>query len=141
MKQQSTYTVLIFSFFFFFLFTSCSNTKIASNPATIQYPWQQFVMGADLSYVNEIEDAGGKYLMNGEEKDPFIIFKENGCNNVRVRLWHTPTWKKEVTGGRLYSDVKEKKKTIPRSGHPCRRCAGRTTTVPTWSSTPARTGR
>ena len=72
-------------------------------------------MGADLSYVNEIEDAGGEYYANDQSKDAFGIFKENGCNNVRVRLWHTPTWKKEVTNGRLYSDLTDVEKTIRRA--------------------------
>ena len=72
-------------------------------------------MGADLSYVNEIEDAGGKYFLNGQTKDVFHIFKENGCNNVRVRLWHTPTWKKEVAGGKMYSDLADVEKTIRRA--------------------------
>jgi arabinogalactan endo-1,4-beta-galactosidase len=29
--------------------------------AQSNYKWQQFVMGSDLSYVNQIEDAGGTY--------------------------------------------------------------------------------
>ena len=32
------------------------------------YPWQQFVMGADLSYVNGIEDYGGVYKDNQIKK-------------------------------------------------------------------------
>ena len=115
MKQQFFFPVFIFSFFIFHFSTGCSNTRIASRSETIHYPWQQFVMGADLSYVNEIEDAGGKYFVNGQAKDVFHIFKENGCNNVRVRLWHTPTWKKEVAGGKMYSDLADVEKTIRRA--------------------------
>ena len=115
MKQTTAYILFIFSFFILHFSTGCNNMKQVTGTQTVHYPWQQFVMGADLSYINEIEDAGGKYFMNGEEKDPFIIFKENGCNNVRVRLWHTPTWKKEVTGGRLYSDLADVEKTIRRA--------------------------
>ena len=115
MKQQFFFPVFIFSFFIFLFSAGCSNTRIASRSETIHYPWQQFVMGADLSYVNEIEDAGGKYFINGQAKDVFHIFKENGCNNVRVRLWHTPTWKKEVAGGKMYSDLADVEKTIRRA--------------------------
>ena len=115
MKQQFFFPVFIFSFFIFHFSTGCSNTRIAYRSETTHYLWQQFVMGADLSYVNEIEDAGGKYFINGQAKDVFHIFKENGCNNVRVRLWHTPTWKKEVAGGKMYSDLEDVGKTIRRA--------------------------
>lgn len=115
MKQLTISTILIISFFILLFSTSCSNAKMASDPAIVHYPWQQFVMGADLSYVNEIEDAGGKYFVNQQAKDVFHIFKENGCNNVRVRLWHTPTWKKEVAGGKMYSDLADVEKTIRRA--------------------------
>lgn len=115
MKKLFILSVFIFLFFIFHFLAGCSNTRIASRSETIHYPWQQFVMGADLSYVNEIEDAGGKYYANDQPKDVFEIFKENGCNNVRVRLWHTPEWKKEVSGGKMYSDLADVEKTIRRA--------------------------
>jgi arabinogalactan endo-1,4-beta-galactosidase len=68
----------------------------------------QLYLGADLSYINEIEDCGGNYYANGQKVDPFILFKECGANIVRVRLWHTPTW----TSYSTYSDVE---KTIGRA--------------------------
>jgi arabinogalactan endo-1,4-beta-galactosidase len=49
-------------------------------------------LGADLSYVNEVEDRGGVFTHNGCADDPFRILKAHGANIVRVRLWHTPTW-------------------------------------------------
>ncbi|MBE0638253.1 MAG: glycosyl hydrolase 53 family protein [Bacteroidales bacterium] len=47
-------------------------------------------LGADLSYINEIESCGGVFRQNGEPIDPFKLFSEKGANIVRVRLWHTP---------------------------------------------------
>ncbi len=55
---------------------------------------KQIYLGADLSYTNEMEDCGGKYQSKGVEVDPFKIFKENGANIVRLRLWHSPDWTK-----------------------------------------------
>lgn len=49
-----------------------------------------FVRGADLSFTQQIEDLGGKYKINGIEKEVLDIFKENGVNYIRLRLWHTP---------------------------------------------------
>ena len=47
-------------------------------------------LGADLSYINEMEDCGGVYRENGQIVDPFVLFAERGANLVCVRLWHTP---------------------------------------------------
>jgi len=44
----------------------------------------------DISFTPQIEDLGGKYTLNGVQKDVLDIFKENGANYVRLRLWHTP---------------------------------------------------
>ncbi|WP_158548489.1 glycoside hydrolase family 53 protein [Parvularcula marina] len=49
-------------------------------------------LGADLSYVNEMEDCGAVYRDDGREVDPYELFAEKGANLVRLRLWHTPDW-------------------------------------------------
>lgn len=62
-----------------------------------------FYFGADLSYVNEMEDCGAVYYdQAGTQKDPYQIFSEAGCNIIRLRLWHTPDW----TTYSNYTDVK-----------------------------------
>ena len=48
----------------------------------------EFYFGADLSYVNEMEDCGGVYRENGKTVDPFELFARRGANLVRVRLWN-----------------------------------------------------
>lgn len=52
----------------------------------------KYYLGVDLSYVNEMEDCGAVYRVNGEARDPYQIFYDYGANLVRLRLWHTPTW-------------------------------------------------
>ena len=79
------------------------------------YPYTQFVMGADLSYVNQVQDYGGVYKDSGSVKDPFTIFKNHGANLVRVRLWHNPQWLKPLNGGKMYSDLYDVEKTIQRA--------------------------
>ena len=50
-----------------------------------------FIRGADLSFLPEIEAAGAVfYDRAGQPKDALSIFQENGCNAVRIRAWHTP---------------------------------------------------
>lgn len=93
-------------------------SKSAMNP-TVEtrkiYQWDEFCMGADLSYVNQIEDNGGSYKDSLKKMDPFTIFRNHGANTVRVRLWYNPSWQLPVTGGRIYSDLLDAAKTIQRA--------------------------
>ncbi len=66
------------------------------------------VLGGDLSYVNEVEDAGAKYQRNNSSVDPYALFAEKGCNLVRLRLWHTPSINR-------YSGLEDVKKSIRRA--------------------------
>jgi arabinogalactan endo-1,4-beta-galactosidase len=53
----------------------------------------KYYLGADLSYVNEMEDCGVIYKNNlGNIQDPYLLFSEAGANLVRLRLWHSPSW-------------------------------------------------
>lgn len=65
-------------------------------------------LGADLSYVNEMEECGVQYRENGVVKDPFELFHAHGANLVRVRLWNDARWTR-------YSDLSDVKKTIARA--------------------------
>ena len=64
--------------------------------------------GADMSYVNEMEDCGAVYRLHGQRIDPFRLFKREGGNLVRVRIWVNPTWTR-------YSSYPDVLKTIRRA--------------------------
>ncbi|MHA2294698.1 MAG: glycoside hydrolase family 53 protein [Candidatus Hodarchaeales archaeon] len=49
-----------------------------------------FTCGVDISALPEIEDNGGKYYVNGTKNDPLQIFKDQGINYARLRLWKEP---------------------------------------------------
>jgi arabinogalactan endo-1,4-beta-galactosidase len=51
---------------------------------------QDYVIGADLSYLKEAEDKGFVFKENGVEKPGMQIFKDHGYNWIRLRLFHTP---------------------------------------------------
>ncbi len=76
---------------------------------------QSLYFGADLSYVNEMEDCGAIYKENAIEKDVYQIFADHGCNLVRLRLWHTPSWYDNLNHGLRYSDLDDVKKSIDRA--------------------------
>jgi arabinogalactan endo-1,4-beta-galactosidase len=53
-------------------------------------PFYLPLRGADVSFLSEIEDNGGKYYMNGVKKDLFVIFQHYGINSIRLRTWVNP---------------------------------------------------
>lgn len=67
-----------------------------------------FYRGADLSYVNEMDDCGGVFRKDGKKTDPYQLFAEEGCGLVRLRLWHSPAWTD-------YSNFKDVKRSIRRA--------------------------
>ncbi|MBL7825128.1 MAG: glycosyl hydrolase 53 family protein [Saprospiraceae bacterium] len=97
------------------MLTRCLMLAFAFGFFTYQTGAQNFYMGADLSYVNEMEDCGVVYRENGAGKDPYQIFKDNGCNLVRLRLWHTPAWYDTLNAGHRYSDLPDVIKSATRA--------------------------
>jgi len=91
------YLIIIFMLF------GCKKTNSQLPNAT-----NAIVLGGDLSYVNEVEDAGAKYQRNNSSLDPYALFAEKGCNLVRLRLWHTPSINR-------YSGLEDVKKSIRRA--------------------------
>lgn len=110
MKLICLKSVSKFILVFLFAFNCSSNTNRDSdnNDNTddddTPTPVLNFYYGADLSYVNEMEDCGAIYKnAEGTEMDAYSIFKNAGTNLVRVRLWNNPTW----TNYSNYNDVVE----------------------------------
>lgn len=50
-----------------------------------------FIMGADVSMLGEIEKNGGKFYDQGIEGDSLEIIQNHGVNWIRLRLWNDPT--------------------------------------------------
>jgi arabinogalactan endo-1,4-beta-galactosidase len=50
-----------------------------------------FIMGADVSMLGQIEASGGKYYDHGVEKDCLEILRDHGVNWIRLRIWNDPT--------------------------------------------------
>lgn len=76
---------------------------------------QNFYFGADMSYVNEMEDCGVAYHEDSVAKDPYQIFKDHEGNLVRLRLWHTPDWYDDLNDGNRYSDLQDIQEAIARA--------------------------
>ncbi|MDX1637057.1 MAG: glycosyl hydrolase 53 family protein [Balneolaceae bacterium] len=78
-----------------------------------------YIMGADLSYVNQVLDHGGTYRDSGRVENPYRIFREHGTNTVRLRLWHDPEWVRteayETQDKPLYSGLHDVTESIRRT--------------------------
>ena len=68
------------------LFQACASDDLQFKTR----PEKKVYIGADLSAVNMVEDYGAVYRDSNKAKDPFVIFRQYGCNLVRVRLFHNP---------------------------------------------------
>ncbi len=110
---------LIIAVFLSTAFISCKKDPapiVKETPQKTFYIWEKFAMGADLSYVNQVQHHGGVYRDSGAVTDPFVIFKKHGGNVVRVRLWHNPAiWQGPLNNGRIYNDLADVETTIQRA--------------------------
>ncbi|HEY6503212.1 MAG TPA: beta-galactosidase GalA [Chitinophagaceae bacterium] len=48
------------------------------------------MIGADISFLPQLEDRGMKFSDNGTEKDAITILKDHGFNYVRLRIFNDP---------------------------------------------------
>lgn len=109
---------------FLFLNFSCNDKNTAPDedpkeePKAHLFTADEFVMGVDLSYVNQVEDHGGIFRDSSKVRDPFRIMKDHGANMVRIRLWHNPVWVRTTYNNQqtpLYSGYADVVKTIQRA--------------------------
>ncbi len=120
MSTRILFFLLLLSIQFF----SCAKRSVQEEnpseekPLSHIFSHDEFAMGVDLSYVNEIEDHGGVYRDSAKIRDPFRIMKDHGANMVRLRLWHNPVWVKSLYGSQqtpLYSGYADVEKSIRRA--------------------------
>ncbi len=78
-------------------------------------------MGADLSYVNHIQDKGAEWREDGQLADPYELFAAHGGNCARFRIWHDPqhTMQVYIDAGepatQLYHDFHDVKTAMERA--------------------------
>jgi len=49
-----------------------------------------WMIGADVSSLLEVERCGGKFYDHGRREDPLVILRRYGVNTIRLRLWNDP---------------------------------------------------
>ena len=104
-----------------FIFILLSFILISSSSAQYFYQHEEFCMGADMSFVNHIQDKGAEWREKGQLADPYELFAEHGGNCARFRLWNNPQWTKQVyidageEATQLYHDFNDVKRAIGRA--------------------------
>lgn len=63
------------------------------------------VLGADISFLPELEARGIKFSDNGVEKDAIAILKEHGINYIRLRIFNDPAQPKGYSPNMGFCDL------------------------------------
>jgi len=72
------------------------------------------MLGADISFLPELEARGRKFSDNGVEKDPILIMKDHGFNYVRLRIFNDPARDSGYSPGKGFCDLTNTKKMAKR---------------------------
>jgi arabinogalactan endo-1,4-beta-galactosidase len=72
------------------VFSLLSGIAFHFSTASAQTDSTEFIKGADVSFIPQIENLGGVYKDNRTPQDPLKIFKDHGFNFIRLKIWHTP---------------------------------------------------
>jgi beta-galactosidase len=65
--------------------------KTGISKSTGNFKRVEKILGADISFLPELEARGIKFTENGVQKDAIQILKDHGMNYIRLRLFHTPS--------------------------------------------------
>jgi arabinogalactan endo-1,4-beta-galactosidase len=72
------------------LFVACSSDNNTPDNTPPDVVTEEFIRGADMSFLPLIESEGTVYKNNNAPEDPMVTLKNAGCNYIRIRLWHSP---------------------------------------------------
>lgn len=63
------------------------------------------ILGADISFLPELEAQGMKFSENGQENDAIEILKIHGFNYIRLRIFHSPSGEKGYSPSKGFCDL------------------------------------
>lgn len=72
------------------------------------------ILGADISFLPELEAKGVKFSDNGIEKDALQLLKEHGFNFIRLRIFNDPASSKGYAPGKGFCDLEHTKQMAKR---------------------------
>ena len=72
------------------------------------------MIGADISFLPELEAKGMKFSDKGVEKDPILILKEHGFNYIRLRIFNEPARENGYSPEKGFCDLQHTKEMAKR---------------------------
>lgn len=72
------------------------------------------ILGADISFLPQLESRGIKFTDNGIQKDALVILKEHGFNYIRLRIFNDPAQPKGYSPTRGFCDLEHTKQMAKR---------------------------
>jgi beta-galactosidase len=63
------------------------------------------IIGADISFLPQLEDRGMKFYDKGVEKDAIGILKDHGFNYIRLRIFNNPSTEKGYSPHKGFCDL------------------------------------
>ncbi len=72
------------------------------------------ILGADISFLPQMESRGIKFSVNGTEKDAIEILKEHGFNYIRLRNFNNPAGPKGYSPNQGFCDLAHTKEMAKR---------------------------
>lgn len=67
------------------------------------------ILGADISFLPELESRGEKFSDNGVQDDAIDILKKHGFNYIRLRIFNDPAEQKGYSPGKGFCDLEHTK--------------------------------
>jgi beta-galactosidase len=72
------------------------------------------MLGADISFLPQLEDRGIKFSENGVQKDAIAILKDHGFNYIRLRIFNDPARDGGYSKGKGFCDLAHTKQMAKR---------------------------
>jgi beta-galactosidase len=72
------------------------------------------MLGADISFLPELEARGVKFYDKGVQKDALEILKDHGFNYIRLRIFNNPSTEKGYSPGKGFCDLEHTKQMAAR---------------------------
>jgi beta-galactosidase len=99
------------------IFTISENnisTHAAINDKTVIKPIREKMVGADISFLPQLESRGMKFYDKGVQKDALAIMKDHGFNYIRLRLFNDPSTDSGYSPKKGFCDLDQTKQMAKR---------------------------
>jgi len=94
-------------------FTTCAAKAAGSGQSAVKKDIGK-MLGADISFLPELEARGMKFYDKGVQKDAIEILKDHGFNYIRLRIFNNPSSEKGYSPGKGFCDLEHTKQMAAR---------------------------